>query len=214
MAATGVSKNSKAIRQEAFRLILEHSFQFGDFTLSSGKKSRYYLDMKSTMFEPAAVRTLAMLVLERIGSVKPTFIGGMELGAVPLISPIVMLARQEKSWNLPGFFVRKKPKEHGTKRLVEGVLPGELKDESVVILDDVTTSGNSVMHAVDAVRNEGGKVALVLSIVDREEGAEEFFKRQGIPFDSLFKVSDLSRKPNPSKPRTQTGAARSNTRAE
>ena len=95
----------------------------------------------------------------------------------------------EKNWKLPGFFVRKERKPHGTMRLVEGVEPGELKDETVVILDDVTTSGKSVMHAVNAVREEGAKVLLVLSIVDREAGAAEFFERQAIPFGALFTVS-------------------------
>lgn len=120
---------------------------------------------------------------------KPTFIGGMELGAVPLISPIVMKAYEGRSWKLPGFFVRKERKAHGTMRLVEGVEPGELKGEPVVILDDVTTSGKSVMHAVNAVQEEGGRVALVLSIVDREAGAAELFKSVGIEFDALFSAS-------------------------
>lgn len=190
MEPTPISHAKKSAQQRAFDLIRQHSFRRGDFTLSSGEKSTYYLDMKSTLFQPAAIAPLAELVIEKIAKLRPrpVFIGGMELGAVPLISPIVMMA-YAKDWKLPGFFVRKTRKPHGTKRLVEGVEPGELQDAPVVILDDVTTTGHSVMHAVNAVREEGAVVALVLSIVDREAGAAEFFAQQGIPFASLFKVS-------------------------
>ena len=118
MAPTRASKSTTAIRQQAFQLIREHSFRFGDFTLSSGDKSRYYLDMKPTMFHPEGVRALAQLVLARLENVKVDWIGGLELGAVPLIAPIVMLA-SEQHRSIPGFFVRKERKAHGTMKLVE-----------------------------------------------------------------------------------------------
>jgi orotate phosphoribosyltransferase len=192
MEPTPISKGKNSAQQRAFELIRKHSFRTGDFTLSSGEKSAYYLDMKAILFQPDAIAPLAELVLDKIAKLtpRPVFIGGMELGAVPLISPIVMEAASAKrSWKLPGFFVRKQRKAHGTKRLVEGVEPGDLRDAPVVILDDVTTTGKSVMHAVEAVREEGGRVVLVLSIVDRESGAAQFFAQQSIPFDALFKVS-------------------------
>jgi orotate phosphoribosyltransferase len=92
---------------------------------------------------------------------------------------------------LPGFFVRKEVKDHGTKKRVEAA--GDISNKNVVILEDVTTTGDSAMHAVDAARSAGANVVLVLSMVDRDEGALEFFKQQGIPFDWLFRVGEFQR---------------------
>ena len=110
------------------------------------------------------------------------------MGAVPLITAVSMLSFT-KARPLPGFFVRKEVKNHGTKRKIEAV--GDLKGKRVVILEDVTTTGGSAMQAVDAVRDAGSEVLLVLSIVDREEGAAEFYKQHAIPFASLFRVSEF-----------------------
>ncbi len=91
--------------------------------------------------------------------------------------------------------MRQKPKDHGTKKLVEGE---PIAGKRVVILEDVTTTGGSAMKAVDAVREAGAEVALVLSIVDREEGAAEFYRQAGLPFDSLFKAGEFkAAKPKP-----------------
>ena len=187
MAPTPASRSTTEMRQQAFRLIRELSFRTGDFTLSSGEKSRYYLDMKPTMFHPDGVRALAQLVLARLENVKVDWIGGLELGAVPLIAPVVMLANDQHRF-IPGFFVRKQPKSHGTMKLVEAP-EGALRGKNVVILEDVTTKGDSALRAVRAAEEAGARVALVLSIVDREAGAAALFKQNGIEFDSLFKVS-------------------------
>ena len=126
------------------------------------------------MFNPKGAKLLAELIFERLENEKVDFIGGLEMGAVPLISPFNMLSF-EKGRPIPGFFVRKNVKEHGTKKLIEGVYGG-LKDKNVVILDDVTTTGGSAMQAVKAVQEVGANVTLVLTIVDREEGAADFYK--------------------------------------
>lgn len=175
-------------RARALELIKELSFRKGDFTLSSGKKSNFYLDMKPTMFNPEGCTALATLVFERIRSLRPILVGGLEMGAVPLISPISMVSFR-KGQEIPGFFVRKEAKTHGTKNLIETAAP--LDGSKVVILDDITTTGKSAMDAVDAVRSAGAEVVLVLSIVDREEGAVEFYEERGIPFEPLFRVSEL-----------------------
>lgn len=175
-------------RARAFHLIKELSFRKGDFTLSSGKKSNFYLDMKPTMFNPEGCTILAGLIFQRIRPLKPNLVGGLEMGAVPLISPISMVS-YESGLPIPGFFVRQKAKTHGTKNLIETAEP--LAGKKVVVIDDVTTTGGSAMEAADAVRNVGAEVALVLSIVDREEGAASFYEEQGIVFDSLFKVSEF-----------------------
>ena len=125
------------------------------------------------------------------GAIAAGVVGGLAVGALPLISTIPMLsARHAKP--IPGFFVRKEVKDHGTMKLVEGLAEGEtLRGKRVVILDDVTTTGGSAMIAVQAATDAGAKVILVLSVVDREEGAEEFYKEKGIPFEALFRASEL-----------------------
>jgi orotate phosphoribosyltransferase len=181
--------NKIALRTRAFQIIKERSFKFGDFTLSSGEKSKYYLDMKPTMFHPEGVNLLAQLVYLRVAELKADYIGGLEMGAVPLIAPISMLSHQS-SHPVPGFFVRKGVKDHGTKKLVE-VLAGDLRGKRVVILEDVTTKGDSAMQAVRASQAEGAEVILVLSIVDREAGAAGLFAAAGIPFEWLFRASEF-----------------------
>ena len=176
-------------RTRAHAIIHERSFKFGDFTLHSGKKSPYYLDMKPTMFDPEGATLLAAMILDRLKDARVDYVGGLEMGAVPLIASVAMLSHV-RGHPIPGFFVRKEAKDHGTKKTVEAP-PDALKGKHVAILEDVTTKGDSAMKAVAAAEAEGATVALVLSIVDREDGAAALFKAAGIPFDSLFKASEF-----------------------
>jgi orotate phosphoribosyltransferase len=180
--------NKLSTRARAFNLIKERSFRRGDFVLVSGKKSQFYLDMKPTMFHPEGANLLSDLIFERIQGLKPDYVGGLEMGAVPLVSAINLMS-QIRNQPISGFFVRKEVKDHGTKNRVESA--GEIKGKRVVILEDVTTSGSSAMQAVKAVQAAGASVLLVLSIVDREEGAAEFYRKENVPFDCLFRVSEF-----------------------
>jgi orotate phosphoribosyltransferase len=178
--------NPATARSRAFKLIKERSFSKRKVTLASGKESNFYFDLKPTMFNPEGSLLLAELILQKLDGLNIDFVGGLAMGAVPLIGPINMLSFQ-KGKPLPGFFVRKEVKDHGTKRIIEGA--ESLKGMKVVILDDVTTSGGSAMIAVNAAKDAGAKVVLVLSVVDREEGATKFFADKGIPFAALFTAS-------------------------
>jgi len=177
-----------AARTKASELIKKLSYREGDFVLASGKKSKFYLDMKPTMFNPDGAHALAGLILDRLSNLKVDCVGGLAVGAIPL-AVAVSVRSAGSSRPLPGFFVRKDVKDHGTKKRVEAA--GDISNKNVVILEDVTTTGDSAMHAVEAARSAGANVVLVLSMVDRNEGATEFFKQQGIPFDWLFRVSDF-----------------------
>jgi len=183
------SPTPDGLRARAFEIIKERSFKFGSFVLVSGKTSDYYLDMKPTMFDPEGGYLLARLVLDRLADLKPDYIGGLEMGAVPLIAAATALSH-ETDRPVRGFFVRKGVKDHGTRKLIDGI-EGGLRGKNVVILEDVTTKGTSAMQAVTAARAEGANVAFVLSVVDREEGAVEFFKAAALPFDSLFRASEF-----------------------
>ena len=110
------------------------------------------------------------------------------MGAVPLITPISIVSRRAGR-PLPGFFVRKTVKDHGTKKLVDGL--SDVKGKRVVIVEDVTTTGGSAMKAVEALTAAGAMITLVISILDREEGAAALYEKAGIPFQSLFKASEF-----------------------
>lgn len=182
--------NKLDARVRAFNLILERSFSRGQFTLVSGKKSNYYIDLKPTSLHPEGANLLADLVLQLLNEkhLPVDAIGGLEMGAVPLQMGVTLVSGQSGK-PLPGFIVRKAAKDHGTKRKIESAI--DLKGKNVVVLDDVTTTGESALEAVTAAEQAGARVLLVLSMVDREEGAEELYQRKQIPFDRLFRIREF-----------------------
>ena len=176
-------------RKRLFDLIGERSFRRGRFTLASGKESAYYFDSKPTMLHPEGAALLAELIVSELDGVEADCVGGIEMGAVPLIAPVAVKSL-EAGRPLHGFFVRKAPKDHGTRQRIEGL---DVAGRTAVILEDVTTTGSSAMQAVEQVRAAGGRVALVLSILDRGEGAAELYASAGIPFKSLFRAEEFLR---------------------
>jgi orotate phosphoribosyltransferase len=177
-------------RARLFEIIRTKSFVRGQVVLASGKVSDHYFDMKPTMFDPEGAELLSELILERLAPLNADYVGGLEMGAVPLITPISIASRRAGR-PMPGFFVRKTVKEHGTKKLVEGV--SDLKGKRVAVVEDVTTTGASAMKAVEALKEAGASIALVISMLDREEGAAKLYADAGIPFQSLFKASEFLR---------------------
>ncbi|MBL8846292.1 MAG: orotate phosphoribosyltransferase [Hyphomicrobium zavarzinii] len=180
--------NAADARARLFDIIKSKSFVRGHVVLASGKESDHYFDMKPSMFDPEGAELLAELLYARIASVDGDIVGGLEMGAVPLITPISIASRRAGR-PLPGFFVRKTVKDHGTKKLVEGL--SDVKGKRVVIVEDVTTTGGSAMKAVEALTAAGATIVLVISILDREENAKKLYADAGIPFASLFKASEF-----------------------
>lgn len=174
-------------RNKLFILLKVKAFRRGDVTLSSGKKSDYYFDMKESMMLPEGVELMSHLILHELAGVKADAIGGLEMGAVPLVSPVVMES-PKFGRRLLGFFIRKEAKSHGTMKMIEGE---PIKGKHVVVLDDVTTSGGSAMEAVKRAQEEGATVSLVLAIVDRGEGAAELYADAGIPFKAIFRAEEF-----------------------
>jgi len=180
-----------ASRARLQRIIAHRSFGRGDVTLASGRKSDFYFNLKPTMLNPEGAALLAELTFDALKDGKFDYVVGLEMGAVPIAGAIAQL-----SWinahPISAFFVRKKPKEYGAKAQVEGLTKAEsLSGKRIVIVEDVTTTGGSALKAAEAIREAGGEVALVLTMVDREEGAAETFKAAGLPFKSLFKASEF-----------------------
>lgn len=175
-------------RARLYDIVKSKSFVRGHVVLASGKESDHYFDMKPSMFDPEGAEILADLISARIAETGADIVGGLEMGAVPLITP-VSIASRRAGHSLPGFFVRKTVKDHGTKKLVEGL--SDIAGKRVAIVEDVTTTGGSAMKAVEALTAAGAKIVLVISILDREEGATALYAEAGIPFVSIFKASEF-----------------------
>ncbi len=155
--------------------------------LSSGRESNYYIDAKYATMDPEGAYLIAKLMLEQIRDFDIDAIGGYTLGADPMVGSVVALSsRIERS--LLGFIVRKEPKTHGEMKLIEGPFRKGLK---CLIVDDVITTGSSILKAAKAVEDEGGIVVLTMGIVDRLEGGRENIEKAGYIFKSLFTRKDL-----------------------
>jgi orotate phosphoribosyltransferase len=174
-------------RNQLIRLFHERALQFGDFTLASGKKSSYYLDGKQITLHSLGLRLVSFGLLELLRDVEFTAVGGMSIGADPIIGG-VLTAAAEAGRALDGFLVRKEAKGHGTNRFIEGpVQPGA----SVVVVDDVVTTGGSSLLAVERIVEFGCRVACVAGIVDRKEGGAANFSARGLPFRALLTIEDF-----------------------
>lgn len=180
--------DAAATRNRLIELIRERSFGRRKVVLASGRESDFYFDMKPTMFHPEGAALLARMILARLTGLGVDYVGGLEMGAVPLIASVAALSH-DQGQPLPGFFVRKAAKDHGTRKRIEG--PESLSGKRVAILEDVTTTGGSAIQAVAVARDAGAEVVLVLTIVDRLEGAADSFARAGVPFASLFTADDF-----------------------
>jgi orotate phosphoribosyltransferase len=156
------------------------------YTLASGMTSNYYFTMKYATMDPEGIWLIADLVYSIIAKEDFQYLGGLASGAVPIVAAVTMRSAQGR--HIPGFYVREEIKTHGLMKRIEGHIEDGSK---VIILDDVTTVGDSVMKAVEEVRTRHCTVVKILSIVDRQEGAVERFKREGIDFVSIFTTKDL-----------------------
>ncbi|MEM2839829.1 MAG: orotate phosphoribosyltransferase [Thermoplasmata archaeon] len=153
--------------------------QYGDFTLSSGKKSNYYVNVKRASADPKILREMAKEISKHVGMER---LAGMALGAVPLVVAVALQTDR------PYVIVRKDQKEHGTMEKIEGdVKPGE----EYLVIEDVATTGASALRVVEALKAKGASVRKVVTVVDREEGARELLEQNGLEMVSLFKAKDL-----------------------
>ena len=164
------------------------------FTLASGRNSRWFFDTKPVMMHPEASHLLGELLNLRMDEMGADFVGGLELGAVPLTA--IAVAMSDKKSPRRGFMVRKEPKGRGGRKTNNppGIEGSSLASGgNIVIVEDVTTTGGSAIKAVDRIHNDTDcKVIGVISIVDREEGAEQAFAAAGIHFESLMARSDVA----------------------
>jgi len=168
-------------------MLLDRSMRFGEFVLSSGVTSNYYIDVRKTSLHPEGLRWISKLFYDALEKEKVTAVGGLTLGADPLVAGL-MLHSAEQGRPLEGFLVRRVAKEHGTRGEVEGNLAGHKR---VAILDDVITSGESALIAAAAAESYKAEVVRILAVVDRGQGAATIFQQRGYPFTTLFSIGDL-----------------------
>jgi len=178
-------------RRRLIEIVKRRSFSTGDVKLVSGRSSSFYFDMKPTMLDPEGAHLIAVLVLDALADARVDLVGGLEMGAVPLATAVAA-ASHSRGRPLPAFFVRKQAKEHGARKLVEGLAPGEtLRAKRVAVLEDVTTTGASASKAIEALKAEGAVIDRVITVVDRLEGAADNFKAAGIPFTAILTAADF-----------------------
>ncbi len=178
-------------KQKLIDLIREKALKFGDFTLASGKKAKYYLDGKQVTLDAAGAMLIGEGILELLGDKLPVAVGGMAIGADPITAAVITMAGV-RGVPLKGILVRKEAKGHGTQQFIEGpVKPGD----DIVVVEDVVTTGGSSLLAIERIEAAGLKVKQVICIIDRMEGGAEAFGSRGYPFTSLLTIKDFGIEP-------------------
>ncbi len=158
----------------------------GNFTLASGGQSGVFFDMKMTLLDPEGLNLVADLIIDLIADEPCDAIGGLVLGACPIVDAICLRSYQRRP--MAGFYVRKEPKERGTNKMIEGPLkPGAV----CIMVEDVTTQGSSVLKAIAAAREAGCTVNTVVTCIDRQQGARERLASQGVALKPLFTMDEF-----------------------
>ena len=192
---TSTTSPHTPVIRELIGLIETRALKRGTFRLASGREASFYLDAKQVVLEARGAMLVGRAILERLRSLGPlpAAVGGMSIGADPITSAVVTMAGVE-NLSMKGFLVRKEPKDHGTKKYVEGpVSPGD----RVVIVEDVVTTAGSSLVAIDRAQEFGLVVERVVVVIDRLAGGREALAARGIPLESLVTIRDLGIEPDP-----------------
>ena len=160
------------------------ALQYGDFLLASGVRSTFYFDGRRLTYHPEGALLIGRLLSHALAGTGAQAAGGLTMGADPIATAVAVVSQQEGRPIL-AFSIRKEPKAHGARRLIEGSLP-EKQRVDVAILEDVITTGASVLQAIRAVEAEGHRVVKVLALVDRCQGGSEMLQREGYKMESFF----------------------------
>lgn len=175
-------------KKKLFEIIKRDAFFKGDFTLSSGKKSNYYLDCRRVTLTGEGAYYTAKIFLDMVNDEKFDAIGGPTLGADPMIGALGAVSMQQDG-PVKLFIIRKEPKGHGRGQMIEG--PEILEGATVVLIDDVATTGKAFVHSLNVLDEMGIKVSKCLCIVDRGEGGQEAVEARGCELLSIFRAQDF-----------------------
>jgi orotate phosphoribosyltransferase len=180
-------------KQQLISVVRDKALKFGEFTLASGKKASYYLDGKQVTLDSHGAKLIAAGILDILKreSNWPDSVGGLAIGADPITAAVITLAGIE-NLKLKGVLIRKEPKGHGLQKYIEGpVQPGQ----SIVIVEDVVTTGGSSLLAIERCQEFGLKVQSVICVIDRMEGGEAAFAAKGLKLHSLLTIRDFGIEP-------------------
>lgn len=186
-AASLAVASDQDLRPILLDLLCQFAYKTGDFTLSSGQKSSYYINCKPVTLHPFGALVSGKLILNLLPP-QTQAVAGLTLGADPIISAVTVVSAYADR-PMPGLIVRKEAKGHGTQAFLEG--PQLAPDSSVVVLEDVVTTGASALQAVDRIQKAGYQVERIITIVDRQQGGAELYAQQGLQFQTLFTIADL-----------------------
>lgn len=187
MKNTEENTAEKNAREQLLKLIKEKALVIGERKLSSGKTSNYYIDGKLITLDPEGAYLTGKIILSMLGSAKIDAVGGLTIGADPIASSVSVLSYMTDK-PVRAFIVRREKKEHGMKKFVEGNLE---KGWRVAIVDDVVTTGGSIIKALEAVEEAGAVVEKIIAVVDRLEGAKEIIEKKGYRLESIFTKNDI-----------------------
>ena len=179
-----------AQRKELLALLKTYAYKKGEYTLSSGKKSEHYVNCKPVTLSARGITLASLLMLKEVDT---PYVAGLTLGADPLVSGVALVSALENKM-VNALIVRKEAKGHGTQAWIEGLLPPEKTE--ITVLEDVITTGGSAVKAVHKLRDAGYIVNRIVSIVDRQEGteADDLMKKEELELYSIFKLQELAGK--------------------
>lgn len=176
--------------QRLLALLQQYSWLERDqeFTLASGRKSRYYIDARATTLRPEGARLVGQLIADLLAGADAEAVGGMATAAIPMVTAVAM-ASAGAAKPLPAFYVREEAKEHGTQKRIEGAFPTH-PGARVAMIEDTITTGGSLLKAIQQVETEGARVIQVIVLVDRHEGGCDRLRSMGYPVTALFDTDD------------------------
>jgi len=176
------------MRERLKQILVEKSVITGrEFKLASGKTSNFYVDARITILYPEGAYLCGKIFLNMLKEFDIDAVGGYSIGADPIVTSIAIFSYMENK-PLPAFIIRKEEKSHGTGKIIEGNFP---KDGKIALLEDVVTSGGSILRGVEQVEKHGGKVEVIMAVLDREEGGREKIEGKGYKFFSIFTKKDF-----------------------
>ncbi|MFB2968064.1 orotate phosphoribosyltransferase [Aerosakkonema sp. BLCC-F183] len=175
------------LRQQLLDLFCQLAYKEGDFVLSSGQRSTYYINGKLVTLHPHGALAIGRILLS-ILSTDTQAVAGLTLGADPIVSAVSVVSAYENR-PIPALIIRKEAKGHGTKAYIEG--PELPQGAKVVVLEDVVTTGGSALKAVERLRDAGYVVEEVISLVDRKQGGAELYQSVGLKFEAVFAIGEI-----------------------